>query len=239
MNYRCQKGCTVVTRSGNRKPMWHARKSDCPYEAEYRGPATTAPAPSGTAAPAGMPAPVRTEVPAPSPAAPRKGVGILSFGTRPAETTTRVSPAAPMVQPEFEVDSDHALSLFELFDNIILRAIHFGDRLLGVKEYEGRILLHSVADEELVKKKMGRRIATTITKGLGATTQEEAHGIIESGGVLVLIGGGFMSVGSHFWVAWRPAIRDKVAAAREKRKANVEFPAPAGAEVPALPAPKP
>jgi hypothetical protein len=230
MNYRCQKGCSVVTRSGNRKPMWHARKSECPYEPEYRGPVPASPA--GTAAPAAAPAPIISET-APKPAGPKPGVGILSFGARPAETTTRTAPATAQVKPEFEVDSDHALSLFELIDNICVRVIRFGDGLLDAKPFTGHVLLASVADEELVKKKMGRRIATSFTRALGATTQEEAHGIIESGGVLVLIGGGFMAVGSHIVVEWRPAIKRKIDA-RKAKKPKVEFPAPEGQAPPML-----
>jgi len=222
VNYRCQKGCTVVTRSGLRKPMWHSRKSECPYEPEYKGPQPASAA--GTATAAATPPPVVTE--STKPAEPgKKGVGILSFGTRPAETTTRAAPATQQVKPEFEVDSDHALSLFELIDNILVRIVRFGDGLLDAKPFTGHVLLTSVADEELVKKKMGRRIATSFTRALGATTQEEAHGIIESGGVLVLIGGGFVSVGSHIVVEWRPAIKKKLKERREK-KPKVEFPQP-------------
>jgi len=233
MNYRCQKGCTTTARSGARKPMWHASKKECPFETAYTGPSASA-SPAGTDAPS-VPAPTATSPApaAPAPAAPPKK-GILSFARREASTTTRTSPTTTQVKPDFEVDSDHALSLFELIDNILTRLVRFGDSVLGAKPFEGKVLLASTADEELVKKKMGRSIATRLTKALGATTQEEAHAIIDSGGLIVLIAGGLFSVGSHILEEWPKALKKKREEAKAKKLAKADFKdkAPAGTSVP-------
>ncbi len=224
--YRCQKGCTRRTRGGETRPLWHKSKRECPYETDYTGPPVASPA--GIVAETKTPDTVVSSEPSPvvPKAEVKKGPGILSFGSRPATTTTRTGPATTPVQPEWEVDSDHSLSFFELIDNILIRVIHFIDHALDVKEFQGHVLLNSSADEELVKKKMGRRIVSNIAKGLGATTQEEAHGIIDSGGVLVIIGGGIMAVGSHMLVEWRKS--PKLKEWNEKRKKKKEPVLPEG-----------
>jgi hypothetical protein len=234
MNYKCQKGCMQPTRSGGEVQKWHSKRSECPYEPTYKGPTSTAspagtptdskPAPTGTPPVAGAP-----------PAAKPQGRGLLTFRPREASTTTRTSPTTEQVKPDFEVDSDHALSLFELFDNIITRLVRFGDTVLGAEhKFEGKVLLASTADEELVKKKMGRSLATRFTRALGATTQEEAHAIIDSGGLIVLIAGGLFSVGSHILEEWPKALKKKAEERKQKKLAKADFKdkAPAGTAVP-------
>lgn len=216
MKYRCKKGCLQPQ---SKRPMWHASRRECPFEPEFGGaaPGTT---PAGTPAPDSGPAPESSTPPAAAgqPPGPAKKPGVLGFGRKTATTTTRTAPSTQEVKPEWEVDEDHALSFFELLDNIIVRAIRFFDGVLGCKKFDGHVLINSSADEELVKKKMGRRLVTNVTKALGATTQEEAHGIIDSGGVLVIIGGGLFSVGSHMLEEWAPAIKKKMAARKERAK---------------------
>ncbi len=236
VSYRCTKGCVRVTRGGLTRPKWHQRKTECPYEPGYSGvPVKTAPAP-GEAPPNAPPdspttasvdgKPAKVEVLPPSPPKTKPKAGLFGFKGREASTSSRASPATSTVQPEWSVDGDHALQLFELLDNIVTRIIRWGDALLEVPKdrmFSGKVILHSPADEELVQKKMGRGIATRVTRGLGATTQEEAHGIIESGGVLVLIGGGLMSIGSHVWVEWRTSpviVRIKEKAAKRKSEGS-------------------
>lgn len=218
MKYRCKKGCFRTTRTGGKMPLWHASRADCPYEPEYGGPREKA-APSESPPPAAA----SSEEPPPvsQPAEPGKppSTGILRFGSKPASVTSRAAPQIPTVEPEWEVDGDHSLSFFELIDNILLRVIHFIDRALKVpKPYEGKVLLAGVADEELVKKKMGRRLVTRFTKALGAKTQEEAHGIIDSGGVLVLVGSAIMSLGSHFIYIYQES--EVLKKRRERKKAR-------------------
>lgn len=228
--YRCAKGCTRIGIGGRRVPQVHYSKKECPYEPEYAGPktaSTESSAPPQAAPPAAVEAEPSSK---PSPAPPPKK-GLLSFGSRPATVTSRAATTAPTVEAEWEVDEDHALSWWEMVDNIVLRGIHMLDGLLQVKPYEGGVLVHNSADEELLKKRFSRRIVTRITRWLGAKNQEEAHGIIDSGGILLLLSGMFFAVGAHFLEAWKTspvlAKRRKEKEEKDKARKKVQENAPA------------
>ena len=236
MKYRCTKGCRS---RGGRFPAWHNSKSECPFEAEYAGPKTGV-SPSGQAETARVPEPSTVSAPLAEPKPEKKG--LLTWGSKPASVSSRSAPVVAVAQQEWEVDADHSLDAFQLLDNFILRAINFIDKMLGAKKgtefepFEGGLILHNAADEELVKKKMGRRMVTKFTRFLGATNQEEAHSIIESGGVILLVGSMFFAIGSHAIAAWNHS--PKLKAWREKRtkaKEEARARAKATANVPKAP----
>ncbi len=225
--YKCQRGCVRASLGGKRVPMVHYARSECPYEPSYAGPKASGVAPQGAPQEAKEPPKERTSDPgelAPKPAKPAKR-GILSFGSRPASVTSRSAPATTEAPQEWEVDEDHSLSAFELLDNIALRGIHLLDGALQVKPFQGHLLLNNSADEELVKKKFGRRVVTRMAQFVGAKSQEEAHGLIDSGGVLMLLTGMAFTLGAHLLEAWKesPVLQK----AREKRKKK-EAPEAAG-----------
>lgn len=222
--YRCAKGCTRIGIGGKRVPQVHYTKKECPFEPDYAGP-KAAPTESPSPPQAAPPASAEAE-PASKPASPPPKKGLLSFGSRPASVTSRSTTTAPTVEPEWEVDEDHSLSWWEMVDNIVLRGIHVLDGMLQVKPFEGGLIVNNAADEELLKKRFSRRIVTKITKWLGAKNQEEAHAIIDSGGIIMLLSGMFFSIGSHFFEAWKtsPVLnkRRKAKEEREKKKAEAK-----------------
>ena len=218
--YKCQRGCVRDSIGGKRVPMVHYARAECPYEPSYAGPKTAGVAPQGAPQEAKEPPKERTSdpgEPAPKPTAKPAKRGILTFGSRPASVTSRAAPSTTEAPQEWEVDEDHALSAFELIDNIALRGIHLLDGALQVKPFEGHLLLNNSADEELVKKKFGRRVVTRMAQLVGAKSQEEAHGLIDSGGVLMLLSGMAFTLGAHLLEAWKesPVLKK----GREKRKA--------------------
>ena len=219
MRYRCTKGCRS---RGGKFPAWHGSKAECPYEPDYAGPRTGT-TPSGAAADARAPEPAKAPSAPPAAApAPEPKKRLLTWGSKPASVTSRAAPVVATAEVEWEVDADHSLDAFQLLDNFVLRIVHFFDGLLGAKKgtefepYAGGLILHNAADEELVKKMMGRRMVTRFTRFMGAKTQEDAHSIIESGGVILLVGARFFSIGSHAIAAWNHS--PKLVAWREKRE---------------------
>ena len=240
MSYRCRKGCKNRSRDGD----WHDRKSDCPYEPEYRQPTPAQPTVG-----AGAPEPATATSPppsAPSAPTPRKiGLSelVLSDKGGPSATVQSRNPLTPAketVTQDWILDPAYSRRAWVLaYGGVEYGVNAWGRYWENPKPIDHAIFEFSNAQNVNFESPDSYmcRLPTWFLKQMGCTTLQEAQSLVDDAEFIRFVAAPLVGSAEYMWTSYQDSpklkkARDEAEARAARLKASIPTtgtPVPMGA----------